>query len=223
MNNDSNVEVTEILAELVKTIHYNSDIPRRKIRERFERVVKASCVGVASKNKSCFNVALLIPSIEPTNIGTCRVISLMYEIHVVAKVGAFHRDVVLKMPIVIGTVPFFSSQTNQFYHNQQYTSTFATENNSSFNIQPSTSSTYIINIQNSYNPSPSAPIENFSFNDMPPSYQEALANESIDGDTDDGINFEMEFNPLYPVYNLTNYGISSSVSQATHVNQPPKY
>lgn len=129
INNESNVDVEEIKASLKKYIHYNSQTPRRRTRERIESAAEVRLGGVPGKSKGNFEAQLIIPSVPPTNIAFCRVIQVSYEIHVVAKVGGIHRSPLLRLPITIGTVPL------QF---QQY-SAQPVVSSTTWNMQPGAS------------------------------------------------------------------------------------
>ena len=130
INNESNVDVEEVKASLKKYIHYNSQTPRRRTRERIESAAEVRHAGVPGKSKGNIEAQLIIPSVPPTNIAFCRVIQVSYEIHVVAKVGGIHRSSLLRLPITIGTVPL------QF---QQY-SAQPIVSSTSWNMQPGSSS-----------------------------------------------------------------------------------
>lgn len=216
VNNDSNVEVNEVAVELVKIVHYNSDIPRMKTRVRKEHVTVSQGAGVAVKTKSSTNLQILIPAVPPTNIGTCRVLSIFYEINVIAKVGAFHRDAVLRIPIMIGTVPLISGfiiqNAPQLYPNLN-ASMLQPSTVPPLPIQPSTT-------QSIPRPAPTAP--NQAIQDMPPpSYQEAMSLSSVEPDNEEGLNDQQPFNPQYPVFNFANYGIQPPHAQPASQSYQP--
>lgn len=45
-----------------------------------------------------------MPAVEP-NIDNCQLIRVAYEVVVKAKANGLHRSVVLRLPVLIGTVP----------------------------------------------------------------------------------------------------------------------
>lgn len=130
VNNESNIDVEEIKASLKKYIHYNSQTPRRRTRERIESAAEVRYAGVPRKSKGEVKAQLIIPAVPPTNVAFCTVIQVSYEIHIVAKVGGIHRSSLLRLPLTIGTVPLHSPQ----YLAQPHVSS------TSWNMQPSTSS-----------------------------------------------------------------------------------
>lgn len=130
VNNESNVNVEEIKASLKKYIHYNSQTPRRRTRERIESAAEVRNSGVSKNSIGNVELKLALPSVPPTNIAFCRIIQVSYEIHVVAKVGGIHRSPLLRLPVTIGTVPL------QLH---QYTGPVMTSS-TNWHMQPSTSS-----------------------------------------------------------------------------------
>lgn len=105
INNESNVDVEEIKISLKKFIHYNSQSPRRKTRERVESAAEVRHAGITGKNKGNIEAQLTLPAVPPTNTAFCSVLQVSYEIHIQAKVGGIHRSPYLRLPITMGTVP----------------------------------------------------------------------------------------------------------------------
>lgn len=128
INNESNIEVEEVVITLKKLIHYNSQTPRRRTKERIESAAEVRHAGVGSKSKGNVEAQFTVPPVPPTNIAFCKVLQVSYYIHITARMGGIHRSAVLRMPITIGTVPL---------HNQQYAS--APVSISNWNAQASTS------------------------------------------------------------------------------------
>lgn len=144
VNNKSKIDVKEIQIALKKIIHYNSQTPRKKRRERIELAAECHHTGVPRKSADITVAQLNLPSVPPTNIAFCSVIQSSYEIHVVAKVGGIHWSPVLRLPVTIGTVPL---------HNYQYAQS-STALESNWNVEASTSSSIT-----------SAPLSYFSLSD----------------------------------------------------------
>ena len=141
INNESSVDVEEIKVSLKKYVHYSSDSPRRNVRERLEQVADVRSVGVSGKNKGSMSAQLIIPPVAPTNIGTCNVVQVSYEIHVLARVSGFHRCPLLRIPITIGTVPLQSlypalSQFNATSWNPMHPGTSSAPNNQVTDLYP---------------------------------------------------------------------------------------
>ncbi|KAG4068171.1 hypothetical protein HA402_001596 [Bradysia odoriphaga] len=104
-NNESNIDVKEIKVSLKKVIHYNSQTPRTKTRERVESTSEIRHSGVLRKSKENTVVNLFFPAVPPTNITSCSIIQVTYLIQIVAKVGGMHFSPLVRLPVTIGTVP----------------------------------------------------------------------------------------------------------------------
>lgn len=112
-NNDSNIDVKEIKISLKKIIHYNSQTPKRKTRERIESTSEVRHYGVQRKSKDQIVAHLVLPSVPPTNITLCSIIQVSYIIQIVAKVGGIHFSPIVRLPVTIGTVPLQTYQPIQ--------------------------------------------------------------------------------------------------------------
>ena len=118
INNESRVDIEELKVSLKKIIHYNSQTPRMCTKEEILTESEIRCGGHAARKKGRFDQQLMIPAVPPTNISYCRVLTVSYEIHVLAKVPGIHRNPVVKLPITIGTVPLTSYQNGSSINNQ---------------------------------------------------------------------------------------------------------
>ncbi|KAG5679987.1 hypothetical protein PVAND_009521 [Polypedilum vanderplanki] len=224
INNESNVEVLEIIAELKKLIQYNSDTPRMRTKQRIESCAVSKDKGVPTKSKLSTEIILVIPAVPPTNTGTCRVINVFYEIHVTARVKGFHRNPYVVIPITIGTVPLISMTTGMY---PQLPQNDTSELTAGWSMpmpqqQPSSSATAPLSLPlqiplqpTRIAPSAPQPTTPEDYGDMPPpSYHEAMNMPTTSEiDNDEGLNDQQPFNPRYPVFN---FGIQPP-------NQPPSY
>lgn len=208
INNESSVDVENVKISLKQIVHYCSQTPRRKIKESIQTSIASPNPGVKSKNKGMIEGQIVIPPVVPTNIGTCSVVLIYYEIHVCAKVGGIHRSPVVKIPITIGTIPLFQSQYPQPMYpqiSQPY------QNPNLMQPQPSTSSNpnQFVNARVPTAPTPE---------DLPPpSYEIAMGmTAETSDDNQERVNDEAPFNPKYPVYHFTNQNQSSG-------SAPPSY
>lgn len=118
INNQSRVDIEELKVSLKKIIHYNSQTPRMRTKEEILTESEIRCGGHAAHKKGRFDQQLVIPAVPPTNISYCRVLTVSYEIHVLAKVPGIYRNPVVKLPITIGTVPLTSYQNGPSIGNQ---------------------------------------------------------------------------------------------------------
>jgi Arrestin (or S-antigen), C-terminal domain len=113
-NNQSNVDVESIEVSLLKIIHYNSQTPTKATKEEVITERKIRCGAMMKKKMGRFDQTIAIPTVPPSNMNYCRVLNVSYEIQVKAKVDGMHKNLELKLPITIGTVPL------RFQNPQQY-------------------------------------------------------------------------------------------------------
>lgn len=66
INNESNVEIMEIVVELKKLIQYNSDTPRMRTKQRIETAAISKDKGVMPRSKGATDIILVIPAVPPT-------------------------------------------------------------------------------------------------------------------------------------------------------------
>jgi len=104
INNESNVDVVAIHAELVRHCHYKSTFVSSK--DCTTKVATCEAVGVAAGTKNKLKLLLTIPSVVPTDEKNCSLIKIAYFILVTAKVGGLYRNVKLKIPVVVGVIPY---------------------------------------------------------------------------------------------------------------------
>lgn len=109
-NNDSSTTVAQTTVQLVRTNQYNADTPKTRVKLGNEGIKMSSFEGVPGKTAKNVEVHLVIPSVAPSSDGSCRVLIIAYEIHITAVFGGLHSDHTLKIPIVVGTVPFLSPE-----------------------------------------------------------------------------------------------------------------
>jgi hypothetical protein len=125
--------------------------------------------GVPSKETKIVECAIPIPHLPPTNVNSCPIISVTYELSVCAKVGALHYSPTLRFPIMIGTTPLGQAQIQQPDFYPKNPAPISAPHNPQFAYAPSVP----------YNPQfadvPSAP-----FSNAPPSFEVAVAMEKMD-------------------------------------------
>jgi hypothetical protein len=209
--NQSSVDVETVKISIKQIVQYISKTPRRKIREKIQTSAAQPFPGIKSKDKGGVDGQVVVPPAIPTNLGTCSVIQIYYELHVSAKVGGLHRSPVIKIPITIGTVPLYQMPFPQPiypqlpsdqpfpYHMQQAQPSSSYQQPMSLNINPSAPPT----VSNEDLP--------------PPSYEIAMGMTSETTDEfEERLNDETSFNPRYPVYNFSN-------TTQTLPTPPPSY
>jgi hypothetical protein len=222
INNESSVEIYEVSTELMKMIFYHSDFPRRRSRKREEKVAYIKGEGVQPKSKKELQAPVVIPPVPPSNMGSCRTVEVFYEIHVTAKISGLHRNLMIMLPITIGTGNsanyFFMDQTYKFHTflvplatagQPMYPSLQSEQIQAGWIVHPGQAST-------SQDPYPSAPTGEYDL--PPPTYQQAMMSTTQEPDNDEGLNEDMIFNPKYPVFNFANQAATQP-----YPNAPPSY
>jgi hypothetical protein len=107
VNNQTNVEVVYLKISLRKNTHYNSDSPRKKTKEEMRTVHEMRCPGVGKKELKNYEEKFVIPNVPPTNVSSCRVIHIFYELQFKAKVTGIHKSLIIRFPVTIGTIPIY--------------------------------------------------------------------------------------------------------------------
>ena len=111
LNNQSNVNVEGVKLALEKKITYISQSPRSKIKIEHGTVKEVFGLGVLNASTGQVAISLVVPPIPPTNINSCKVLKVAYELKVLAKVSGAHRNPFVTIPITIGTIPLSFGQT----------------------------------------------------------------------------------------------------------------
>lgn len=221
-NNESNIDVKEIKVSLKKIIHYNSQTPKTKTRERIESTSEIRHSGVERKSKDNIVVHMTLPAVPPTNLTFCSIIQVSYVIQIVAKVGGIHFSPVVRLPVTIGTVPLQLVQPvyphlSTFNSDEGATSLPLIPSAPTATVTPSSS-----DLRKSIDFSSECICTNLNQFIAPPSYQEAMGMKSSEADNEEGFTEDKPFSPLYPVMNFgttaTYFNDSYSESAA-----PPSY
>lgn len=109
LDNQSNVDCSEVKVRLMKCVTYTCKSPEIKIKTVETKIASAKLGSVDKHNTMKVNEHLIIPSTPPSSDGQSQIIQIVYNLHFVAKVSGMHRDFSVNFPFVIGTVPLFSS------------------------------------------------------------------------------------------------------------------
>lgn len=102
----SNVDCMKF--ELRQLIVYHSQTPTRATKEEKRSVLQKRSAGCAQNNEERYEVNLSIPSLPSTNINSCRIIFISYDVKIEAKVSGFNNNPFVEIPITIGNVPLQS-------------------------------------------------------------------------------------------------------------------
>lgn len=102
----SNVE--QMKFELRQHIDYHSQTPTRSTKEELRSILTKRSAGVQQNNEERYEINLPIPSLPPTNMNSCRIIFISYDIKIEAKLSGFTNNPFVEIPITIGNVPLQS-------------------------------------------------------------------------------------------------------------------
>lgn len=228
VHNDSSVDIEEVKVSLKKIIHYNSQTPRRRTKERIESAAEVRHAGVPGKSKGNMEMHLSLPPVPPTNIAFCQVIQVNYEIQVLAKVGGLHRSPLLRLPVTIGTVPLVSHQYltlapvptanwQQPGPSNSHANTNATAPQYPFPASAPTSS--FNNDLRKFNVQVLCKLQSIRIS-APPSYAAAMGMAPLADDNDEGLTEEKPFSPMYPIFNFNGTGAAAPMPTS---DSPPAY
>jgi hypothetical protein len=108
INNRTKFDVTDLIVALKKFITYKSQSPKFHSKNDVLVEQEIHCGRIIKNFNSRFNQKLFIPPCPPSN-SSSQVLSVFYEIHVTAIMPLFFENIVLKLPIIVGTVPLMFS------------------------------------------------------------------------------------------------------------------
>ncbi|XP_037924802.1 arrestin domain-containing protein 4-like isoform X2 [Hermetia illucens] len=184
IDNTSNIPVSRVYFCINQIIHYSADLPYPSTKTHVSRVASAKVVEVIGpKDSAQFDQNLVVPPIAPTSPPYARVVKVSYEIKVEAVVAGLHRNPVVTIPIILGTVPLIGASPKDL--EMMYAQ------NSVAEPTPSTSTA----------PPVVAETDMSGPNIPPPSYEEAMLMErSQVADEGQEPSIQTEFTPRYPVY-----------------------
>nr|XP_019535179.2 arrestin domain-containing protein 2-like isoform X2 [Aedes albopictus] len=184
LNNTSSTSVVGIKSSLERKVSYISQYPREKTRV-VGKSLASVWTTVTRDEAASYTQKLEIPSVAPT--GKCSVLAIEYFLKVKVHVDGLHSNPKIKIPIMIGTIPYASPPTMP-------TNAAATPYNDDIGWSADVAAPDI----------PSAPVLPPSPTDTevpPPSYEEAMHGTAINVNDDEpnAIGFQA-FIPRYPVY-----------------------
>lgn len=101
----STIPVDEMKFVLRKIVSYHSQTPTSKTKEEIVDIQERRVGGVSKNDHGRFLVSLPVPPVPPTNVNLCKVIHIMYEIKIEARLSGLHQNPYIRIPITIGTIP----------------------------------------------------------------------------------------------------------------------
>ncbi|XP_043491584.1 arrestin domain-containing protein 17-like [Polistes fuscatus] len=156
------------------------------------------------------NLKLYVPSLPPSNLEYCGIIELKYQLRVNVHVTGMHKKVDKKYPILIGTVPLFSSpwaSTNNTYPTAPLIDEEQSESAPGKPIPTPIPRPEIIlpSVPQPYFNDPHSTNPPVGWNIPPPSYEECMQKADNIKDEDDSNSVygaDLPFAPRYPVFNF---------------------
>ncbi|XP_037038611.1 arrestin domain-containing protein 17-like isoform X2 [Bradysia coprophila] len=115
VTNMSTIPVDEMKFVLRKIVSYHSQTPTSKTKEEIVDIQERRVGGVSKNDHGRFLVSLPVPPVPPTNVNLCKVIHIMYEIKIEARLSGLHQNPYIRIPITIGTIPLNHSYPDPKY------------------------------------------------------------------------------------------------------------
>lgn len=111
VENGSNVAVDDVTIELTKYLTWKASTPSHHEKVSKVDLVSEQLGGVVVNSSKHWNHQLVVPTFPYVNLNNCHIIQQEFKLSVTAKVSGVHKDLVIKDPIVMGSVPIaeFSS------------------------------------------------------------------------------------------------------------------
>lgn len=105
INNQSSIDVSQLKVSLMKIISYTSQLPEKRTKIETLTITEIKCGKVQKKSATTFDQNIQIPTLPPSNTNYCRFLNVSYEVRVEALMSGFHSDLIVKIPITLGTIP----------------------------------------------------------------------------------------------------------------------
>lgn len=106
VSNNSRIHVEKLKFALNKIVDYHSKSPGAAIKREIQRLLKKEAGGVAKKSEQRYEHVIDIPITTPSqDSSTSRLIYISYELNVEAKLAGFYKNLLIAIPLKIGTIP----------------------------------------------------------------------------------------------------------------------
>lgn len=113
-NNESNIEVEKIKVQLKQKLKFHATVPRWADKEEEEIIKEEKCMAPFTGNsENHVTLYLKVPPVAPSSLEYCGIIDLDYVLRVVICFSGWHCSIERTFPILIGTVPLYSSFNTQ--------------------------------------------------------------------------------------------------------------
>lgn len=106
VSNNSRIHVEKLKFALNKIVDYHSKSPGAAIKREIQRLLKKEAGGVAKKSEQRYEHVIDIPITTPSqDSSTSRLIYISYELNVEAKLVGFYKNLLIAIPLKIGSIP----------------------------------------------------------------------------------------------------------------------
>lgn len=104
------MHVEKITFALNKIIDYHSKSPKEAIKREIDCLLKFEAGGVSKMTaERQYERSIVVPMTAPSqDFNTSRLIHINYELKVEAKLGVFHKSLMVTAPITVRNVPHYS-------------------------------------------------------------------------------------------------------------------
>lgn len=114
IDNPTKTPIKEVKISLNLFATYFSQYPRiHTCVEKFP-LVKVKTTSLGSDSQSTITETIKVPPTPPSCQSYCKIIQLIYELHIETKVGGMHGAPSVAIPITIGNVPLMQIQNQSF-------------------------------------------------------------------------------------------------------------
>lgn len=114
VENGSNVAVDDVKIDLTKCLTWKATEPTTQEKQDKLDLVSEQLGGVVVNSSKHWNHQLIVPNFPYVNLTNCHIIQQEFKLSVTAKVGGVHKDLVIKVPIVMGSIPVAEMSSMKF-------------------------------------------------------------------------------------------------------------
>ncbi|KAI5698365.1 hypothetical protein M8J76_014715 [Diaphorina citri] len=114
VENGSNIAVDDVVIKLTKYMTWKVTEPDSSEKNDKSDLVSEQLGGVVINSDEHWNHQLVVPVFPYVNLNNCHIILQEFKLSVTAKVSGVHKDLVVKVPIVMGSIPIAELSSMKF-------------------------------------------------------------------------------------------------------------
>ncbi|XP_063240926.1 arrestin domain-containing protein 3-like [Bacillus rossius redtenbacheri] len=111
VENSSNVAVTLVKCILVQQATFIANFPHSKHRKAERKMLAVELGALAKNSANNWERVLTVPSCAPSLQRNCNIIKLDYFLKVKARTAGCHSNLVVHLPLTVGTIPLGTQST----------------------------------------------------------------------------------------------------------------